>query len=71
MYLRSRQSLTSRKREGYDDNNPTLFRKTSVAEFIRAVDPVKMLLDYNVFEFDEASKDYENHPLTDDTIAGV
>eukprot|EP00698_Gefionella_okellyi_P005459 TRINITY_DN14996_c0_g1_i1.p1 TRINITY_DN14996_c0_g1~~TRINITY_DN14996_c0_g1_i1.p1 ORF type:complete len:829 (-),score=259.87 TRINITY_DN14996_c0_g1_i1:18-2504(-) len=62
------KSLTDRHRDGYDDNNPTMYRTASVAAFIGSQDPVKMMLDYNKLIFDDASKEYENHPLTDDTI---
>lgn len=45
-----------RQREGYEEGNYTLHKKTDVMEFIRTDDPITCLGKYNqlVFESDEA-----------------
>lgn len=49
-----------RSRDGYEDGNYTLFKKTPVSAFIEAKEPVTILSTFNqiVFEGDELSERY-------------
>mmetsp|Transcript_39137 Transcript_39137/g.155122 ORF Transcript_39137/g.155122 Transcript_39137/m.155122 type:complete len:611 (-) Transcript_39137:3587-5419(-) len=47
----------NRNREGYEDGASTLFRKCSVADFVRTDEPLEFLNKYTEFEFDEQSED--------------
>jgi len=54
-----------RNRLGYDDENGTnLLRKCSVLEFIKSSQPVQILNDTHVLEFDEQSQDIKSLAVT-------
>ena len=48
-----------RKRDGYDDGDYTLFKKISVADFVRSTDPISLLGTTNKIAFEtEEEKEY-------------
>ncbi|KAJ8908593.1 hypothetical protein NDN08_005298 [Rhodosorus marinus] len=47
----------NRNREGYEDGVSTLFRKCSVADFVRTDEALEFLNKYTEFEFDEQNED--------------
>ena len=54
-----------RNRGGYDESlGQILHVKESVATFINAPDPVRILSEVNQLVFDEASEEYKTHPAT-------
>jgi len=53
-----------RYRDGYDVDNPTLYKEISVVDFINAENPAPMLAKYNKFIFDDKAEIYKVHPRT-------
>jgi AdoMet-dependent rRNA methyltransferase SPB1 len=52
-------SKQRRKRDGYDDNDYTLFKKLTVGEFVKGTDPVSILGSINKLSFEtEEEKGY-------------
>ncbi|KIY47060.1 hypothetical protein FISHEDRAFT_46112 [Fistulina hepatica ATCC 64428] len=58
-----------RKRDGYEDGNVTLFKKTGAAEFIKTQDPIAVLGSVNriTFETDE-EKEWTAMDITNDDV---
>eukprot|EP00743_Colponemidia_sp_Colp-15_P003317 GILK01003584.1.p1 GENE.GILK01003584.1~~GILK01003584.1.p1 ORF type:complete len:864 (-),score=235.74 GILK01003584.1:133-2724(-) len=57
-----------KQRGGYEDGVMTLRKVASVADFIAAENPQSMLLEYNVFEFDDRAAHFLENPLTTEEI---
>ncbi|CAG8639636.1 2838_t:CDS:10, partial [Ambispora gerdemannii] len=58
-----------RHRDGYEDGNYTLYKKVSIMEFVNSDDPVRVLGDANILEFDtDEAKVLLNHESTKDEI---
>lgn len=57
-----------RQRSGYEDDRMLLYKKLSVKAFLDDPNPIPRLAEFNVLEFDEASKQFLDHPLTSNDV---